>query len=375
MILGIDASSASSGGGLRHLSELLKEFNPSEHGFKKVVVWGTKDILDSFEEKEWIVKKYTKMLDGSLIDRQLWQFFYRDNEFRTNCDIVLNLFGTYFGFFRPYVTMSRNMLVFDKNERKRFGFSFWRVKMKILYYLQKYSFNYSQGVIFISNYAKNEIGKHINLNKIEHRVIHHGVSDGFRSNPRVQAMISDFNNQNPFSLLYVSSVYAYKHTWNVVEAVTSLRNLGIPIILTLVGECYEKNSEERLLKSITNHDCISWYREVGQQEVANYYKNANAFIFASTCENMPNILVEAMASGLPITCSSFEPMPEFLKDGGIYFNPESVLSVENAIKEMIDSPDLREKLAKKSYSYSKEFSWQKCANETFDFLYKISLKK
>ena len=46
---------------------------------------------------------------------------------------------------------------------------------------------------------------------------------------------------------------------------------------------------------------------------------------------MPNILIEAMSSGLPIVCSSFPPMPEFLKEFGIYFDPENVESLQNSI--------------------------------------------
>ena len=45
-----------------------------------------------------------------------------------------------------------------------------------------------------------------------------------------------------------------------------------------------------------------------------WFTSCFTFIFASTCENMPNILIEGMSSGLPILCSNYLPMPEFLKD-------------------------------------------------------------
>ena len=50
---------------------------------------------------------------------------------------------------------------------------------------------------------------------------------------------------------------------------------------------------------------------------------------------MPNILIEAMSSGLPILCSNYSPMSEFLKDGGEYFNPTSVESTEKSILKFI----------------------------------------
>jgi hypothetical protein len=55
-------------------------------------------------------------------------------------------------------------------------------------------------------------------------------------------------------------------------------------------------------------------------------------IFASLCENLPNILLEAMNSRLLIACSSVEPMPSVLKGGGIYFGPFSSQCVYQSIK-------------------------------------------
>jgi len=98
------------------------------------------------------------------------------------------------------------------------------------------------------------------------------------------------------------------------------------------------------------------------------YKDSDLFIFASTCENMPNILIEAMTAGLPIVCSDKQPMPEFLKDGAMYFDAKNSNSIENAIESMIRNIEQRKELAEKSKSYSTKFSWEKCANETFNFI-------
>ena len=379
MILGIDASTSGSGGAKRHLIELLQNFDVRKHGFEKIIVWGVQRLLDELPNNEFIIKLSHPLLNGNFIKRILWQIFYRDNLIKNKCDVLFSPFGTYIGNISPYVSMSRNMLVFSKTERRRFGFSLNRLKFKLLFFTQRKSFENATGIIFLSNHAKTEIGKYINLDKKNTQIIHHGISQSFDLNPKVQNSINYYNDLNPYNILYVSTIWIYKHPWNVVIAVKNLKDNGYPVSLTIVGNNEQKSAGERLEKVIDEinikENIISWQQKVGLNEIAEFYKKSDAFIFASTCENMPNILVEAMASGLPITCSSFEPMPEFLKDGGIYFNPEIVLSVENALKKMIDSADLREKLAKKSYSYSKEFSWQKCADKTFDFLYKTSLKK
>ena len=50
-----------------------------------------------------------------------------------------------------------------------------------------------------------------------------------------------------------------------------------------------------------------------------------------------------MGSGLPIACSNKMPMPEFLEDGGIYFNATSIESIEKALINLISNLPLLEK--------------------------------
>ena len=93
--------------------------------------------------------------------------------------------------------------------------------------------------------------------------------------------------------------------------------------------------------------------------------NSNIFIFASSCENMPNTLVEGMAIGLPIACSNRGPMPEILSDGGLYFDPEDDLSISESVEEIILKQNTRERIASKAKQLSKDYSWKICSKNTF----------
>ena len=83
---------------------------------------------------------------------------------------------------------------------------------------------------------------------------------------------------------------------------------------------------------------------------------------------MPNILIEAMASGLPIVCSDRGPMFEVLGDGGGYFDPESISSIVDALEHTIENKLIRENKAEKSFLSAQAFSWEKCASDTFSFI-------
>jgi glycosyltransferase involved in cell wall biosynthesis len=95
---------------------------------------------------------------------------------------------------------------------------------------------------------------------------------------------------------------------------------------------------------------------------------ADVFVFASSCENMPNTLVEAMASGLPIASSNRGPMPEVLQDAGVYFDPEDARSIADAIEPLLIDPTLRDSLAHRAFELARKYSWERCAAETWAFL-------
>jgi glycosyltransferase involved in cell wall biosynthesis len=372
MILGIDASTPGSGGGKRHLIEILKRFKSGESGFSKIRIWGVQTLLDELPENTDIEKYSHNFLNRGLLLRIVWQIFFRDNVFKNKFDLLLSPFGTYSSASIKYVPMCRNMLLFDKAERKRFGISLTRIKLKLLQIQQIRSFKKSTGVIFLSTYAERMVRNSIG-NNIPSRIISHGVSYDFRNKPKPQQPISSFSILNPFKLLYVSSVWPYKHQLNVVEAIIQLRKEGYPISLQIIGKNDYQNTGKNLLKKLNEQtdtvNYINWEQNVTLDDVSDYYKNSHGFIFASTCENMPNILIEAMSAGLPILCSSFQPMTEFLKDGGIYFDPTNVEDLKINLRYFLENDQCRNEISAKSYNESFKYSWDKCASETYDFLY------
>ena len=130
-----------------------------------------------------------------------------------------------------------------------------------------------------------------------------------------------------------------------------------------------------MTKADREGDFIRYLGSSPHDELPARYASADACVFASSCENLPNILLEGMASGLPIACSDRGPMPELLGDAAVYFNPELQSSIEEALERLLNSPELRYSLAKKTYQLSQKYTWDKCADQTFYFLKKCILSQ
>ena len=377
MILGVDASNIRDGGGVTHLVELLRIANPQSHGFKQVIVWGGSFICDLLEEKPWLLKVRQPLLDKSLLYRVYWQLFCLSKAANySKCNVLFIPGGTYFGNFSPYVTMSQNMLPFDWHELRSFGFSLNTLRLLLLYFSQSYTFRKAASLIFLTNYAKNKILSNLKYISGTSQIIPHGISEELYNVPRKQNDIVEYSLDNPLRLVYVSIINMYKHQWHVVEAVAQLRLEGYPLVLELVGPA-NPVALKRLKSTINRLDptgeFILYSGPIQHSKLPEKFLQAQICLFASSCENMPIILLEGMASGLPIACSDRMPMPEVLLDSGVYFDPENVTSISNAIKVLINQPDLRTKLAGKSYLLAKNFSWEKCARDTFDLIAKVGM--
>ena len=369
----IDAGTKASGGGRRHLKEILDEFVKAKYNVSKIYIWGPNSLLRILPDNPIIIKKTTKTLNTGLLGNFIWQHFFRDSDFKTvdfNC--IYSPFGNYTGNLKPYITMSRNMLMFEEEERKKYGISFARIKLKLLYFIQKKSFINSTGIIFLSNYAKNIISNKLRNKFLSSKIINHGVSDEFRKKPKKQNPISNYSSSNPFNILYVSNILPYKYHLNVINAVNQLVIEGIPIKLTLVGEINSHKLGKKVNKLVnkvnSEKNIIDWKQNITIDEVNYFYHSSDCFIFASSCENMPNILIEAMSAGLPIICSNLGPMKEFLKNSGLYFNPLSIVEIKNAILKMTNDFNLRQKLSNESYNLSFNYSWERCSKQTISFI-------
>lgn len=373
MILGIDASNIRAGGGVTHLLELLRHAKPQDHGFERVIVWAGAKTLERLEDRSWLQKTHVPLLDGSLLQRSFWQQARLDSAVRqAQCDLLFVPGGSYGGTFRPYVTMSRNLLPFALREIARYGLSVEVLRLHLLRYLQRRTFRRADGVIFLSAYARQVVQERLKGALRRSVIIPHGVSSTFRVSPRPQLPMSSYSFSKPLRCLYVSSITVYKHQWHVVQAIADLRQQGYPVTLDLVGVVSTKMGGRRLEETLQRIDpsreFVNVIGFVPHAELDTYHRRADCFVFASTCETFGQVVTEAVSAGLPVACSQEGPMMEILGESAVYFAPEEPQSIAAALKTLLDDPALRLSNAQQAYAKVVGYTWERCAESTFSFL-------
>jgi hypothetical protein len=206
MVIVIDATNIRGGGGVTHLVELLKETEPSTFGISKIFVCATLNTINKIEDRPWLIKYNSKFFEKTTILRFFWQIFFLNSFLKqNNCDVLFVPGGTYLGQWKPFVTMSQNLLPFEWGELKRYGFSKMLFKMVLLRFTQIHTFNKSSGVIFLTKYAHEVVKKRIKTN-INFSIIAHGINKRFENLPKIQHSIDKYSKYLPFRILYISSI-------------------------------------------------------------------------------------------------------------------------------------------------------------------------
>lgn len=379
LIVGIDASNIRAGGGITHLAQMLASVVLPVTGIQRIIVWGGQATLARLPDRDWLTKIHVGWLDRSLPFRILWQQFGLARAARqAGCDALFSpggsvpLIGSI-----PCVTMSQNMLPFESPERKRFGWRSWMYwKLLTLRWVQSRSFQRAAGVIFLTRYARDAVRAQVAVHR--DALISHGIEPRFFPEMHQQRDSQEYTEANPFRVLYVSIIDVYKHQDMVALAVAQLRARGLPVSVEFIGPAYGpalKRLEGVIRKLDRPRHFLKRRGPVAFEQLHAAYVEADAFVFASSCENLPNILLEAMAARLPIACSNRGPMPEVLGDAGVYFDPEQPAEIARAIERLYADPSLRASLAGKAQERARGYSWKRCAHETLEFIASVARKE
>ena len=374
--IGIDGANIRLGGGVTHLLELLSAIDAQQMQVDKIYLWAGKQTLEQMPERDWLIKINPPSLDGSIWRRIWWQAWSLSGAAKkAQCDVLLVPGGSYVGSFYPVVTMSQNLFPFEWSAIAKNGWSLRALKFLILRLVQSSSFRRSDGVIFLTQYAKDTVLKTTGPLKGACDVINHGLNPRFHYQTKTQLPMSAYNEQKPFELLYVSMIDVYKNQAQVVLAVDALRTKGYPLALTLVGP-----SEPRALKQlqavinqVDPHGAwLHYLGPIAYEQLNTHYQQADLGIFASSCETFGMIVLEKMAAGLPLACSNQSSMKEILGEGGLYFNPNNIGSITNAIEQYLLSPQLREEKLRRALAEVGNYSWGQSAFQTIAFLRKVA---
>ncbi len=163
--------------------------------------------------------------------------------------------------------------------------------------------------------------------------------------------------------LMVASVTRNKNAATVVEAVGQLRDRGVDAELRVVGA----DPYGVLAEAIAAHDAGGYVHhvgEVGDAELAGWYRSSVAVVNASTYEGFGLPVLEAQLLDAPLICSDAGPLPEVAGSGARFFHPRRVDQLVEAMAVLGADPAERERLAAAGRANLARFSWEEAGHQT-----------
>jgi glycosyltransferase involved in cell wall biosynthesis len=103
------------------------------------------------------------------------------------------------------------------------------------------------------------------------------------------------------------------------------------------------------------------------------YTEHDIFVFPSLMEGLPSVLLEAMASGMPVITAETCGMPDMVQDGfnGLLVPPADAVALENAIARLAESEELRERLGFAAQESMKRYEWSSAAQKLEELFFRV----
>jgi glycosyltransferase involved in cell wall biosynthesis len=173
-------------------------------------------------------------------------------------------------------------------------------------------------------------------------------------------------------ILYLGTLHPRKNLVRLVQAFARLRARASEteyplnrLQLVLAGQ-----------KGWLYHEIFAQVRELGledlviltgyvaDEDLPALLSGAEAFAFPSLYEGFGFPVLEAMACGVPVVCSSTSSLPEVAGDAALLVEPRQVEAIASALFRLLTEPDLRRELVQRGFAQTQRFSWRRCAQET-----------
>jgi glycosyltransferase involved in cell wall biosynthesis len=242
----------------------------------------------------------------------------------------------------------------------------WRESVPFIDWLSTLSYcNLADRIVVNSEFMRNNVVTWYRLNRDKVVVIPNGVNLKMftKSNERIVL-------EGDPSILYVGHLSRLKGVDILIRAVSKLSSDLPNMKLHLVG-----NGNAPIFAALSKKEGIEKYvifhNWAKQSLIPSYYKSADICVFPSRHEGFGIVILEAMASGIPVIASDIPSFREIISNGvdGRLFKSEDVDALSKEVIALYQDPFLMKELTHNAFEKVTRYSWEKIA-EKYISLYK-----
>ena len=150
-------------------------------------------------------------------------------------------------------------------------------------------------------------------------------------------------------ILTVARLVRSKGQAVLLDALVQLRARGVDAEVTFVGDGPDRLELVALARELGVATRVRFIGAIGQDELPTWYRRADVFCLPTFAEGLGVVLMEAMASGLPVVSTRVMGVPEVVEDGdcGLLVSPGRADELAAALERMAASPELRARMGRR----------------------------
>lgn len=156
-----------------------------------------------------------------------------------------------------------------------------------------------------------------------------------------------------------------------IKALTILKKNHPKIKLSIAGSGPQKDELQSLMNDLQLEGNIHFTGKLPPSGVARLYQEADIMLNPTTVDNMPNSVLEAMASGVPIVTTNVGGIPYIVKDGqtALLIEPENAELMAEKIHSLLSNKELYAQLITNGLAEVQQYSWSHVRNKWLDLYF------
>ncbi|BDS12546.1 glycosyltransferase family 4 protein [Aureispira anguillae] len=244
------------------------------------------------------------------------------------------------------------------------------INRKIYNWKFQYSCKHADKIIAISQNTKADIMRFYAIPSHKIEVIYQACQPLYyqlNQSPKQDAILKQYKIPNQY-ILSVGTIQARKNLKLLIKAYQYLPTaLQLPIVVVGNGKQY-KTEVLALIKAMQLEHLVIWIHDLkADDELQTIYQNAELLVYPSFYEGFGLPVVEALLSKTPVITAQTSALKEAGGPNSIYIDPIDDRGLAQAIKTVLNNPDLANSMREKGYQYAHQmFHPQKLSKQLAD---------
>lgn len=166
-------------------------------------------------------------------------------------------------------------------------------------------------------------------------------------------------------VLCVSTLHPHKNLDRLVRVFARFRAEHPPLRLVIAGlRGFYSRQLERTIAACAAQDFVELTGWIPRPRLLELFARARAFVYPSTFEGFGMPVLEAMAAGVPVACSSIAPLREVAGESAVFFDPGDDQAMLAALHSVTCDEAVSSRLARGGPERARRFCWRRAAEET-----------